>query len=110
MTVSYLSILESREHDCVRLRLTGELDVASCPLLDERLRELRAGGFGVRLDLSRLDFIDSAGFHALIRTMQSASGTNWRLQIDQHVSAAVMRVLGLVQFERLIPGYDSSRG
>jgi anti-sigma B factor antagonist len=46
--------------------LSGELDLASAPLLRSMLGEIATGGTErVRIDLSGLDFIDSTGVHAL---------------------------------------------
>jgi anti-sigma B factor antagonist len=53
--------------DCAVLRLTGEVDLYTAPMLRERIRELAAGG-AVHLiaDLSQVDFLDSTGLGALV--------------------------------------------
>lgn len=107
MTVSDFAILESQDGDCLRLFLTGELDIASVPLLQDRLSRLRASALAVRLDLSKLDFIDSTGLHALIQAINDASADGWQLQIDRDVAPQCMRVFELMQLDRLIPGFDS---
>ena len=104
---SNFAILETESDHAVRLHLTGDLDIASVPSLDERLAQARAGDLSVCLDLSELDFIDSTGLHALIRAIDDANSNGWRLQIDRAMPPQVMRLLQLVHFERLIPGYDS---
>jgi anti-sigma B factor antagonist len=101
------AIRETESDDTVRLHLTGELDIASVPALEERLARARASDLSVCLDLSELKFIESTGLHALIRAMDDANANGWRLQIDRAVGPQVMRLLQLVHFERLIPGYDS---
>ena len=108
MTDSNFAILESQEGDCVRRLLTGELDIASVPLLEDRLSGLRDSAVAVRLDLSKLDFIDSGGLHALIQAMNDASANGWRLQIDRDVPPQAMRVFEVVALDRLIPGFDSN--
>lgn len=109
MTVSNFAIVESHEGDGLRLRLTGELDITSVPVLEDRLSRSRTNGVAVRLDLSELDFIDSSGLHALIRAMNEASADGWRLEIDRDVAAQARRLFELTGLDRLIPGFDSNR-
>jgi anti-anti-sigma factor len=109
MTVPNLAILETQEEGFLRLHLRGELDIASAPLLEDRLSELRASHLAVRLDLSRLEFMDSTGLHALIQAMNDANANGWHLQIDRDVAPQAMRILEITNFERLIPGYDSDQ-
>ena len=108
ITASNFGILESQEGRCLHLRLTGELDIASVPVLEDRVSRLRASAVAVRLDLSKLDFIDSTGLHALIRAMKDASADGWQLQIDRDVAPQAMRVFELVDLDRVIPGFNSN--
>lgn len=107
--VSNFEILESQEGDWLRVLLTGELDIASAPVLEDRLSGLGARALAVRLDLSKLDFIDSTGLHAVIRAMKAASANGWRLQIDLDVAEQAMHVFELLDLDRRIPGFDSDR-
>lgn len=96
---------EIREHEvdgCMRLSLTGELDMMSSPVLDSRLTSLRAAKSPVRLDLSKLDFIDSTGLHLLVRTVGEARLKGWQLQIEPDVSAPVRSAFRLVRLDRFI--------
>jgi anti-anti-sigma factor len=57
----------SREHDAVRIRPVGELDLNTAPLLGTELDALRAEGFRrLILDLSDLDFMDSSGLRCIL--------------------------------------------
>jgi anti-anti-sigma factor len=63
-----------REGDTVTLVPSGELDVATAPLLAAQLRA--AAGLGARttvLDLRGLGFIDSAGVATIVRAADSAA-------------------------------------
>ncbi|HZE05131.1 MAG TPA: STAS domain-containing protein [Solirubrobacteraceae bacterium] len=80
----------------LRLALVGELDVAVAKLLAERLSELRRGGYTVRLDLMRLEFIDSSGLRELIREVGDSRKAGWRLEIDPRLSEPVQRVIDMV--------------
>ena len=108
MTVPNFAILERQDGDWLRLLLTGELDVASVRVLEDRLSGLRDSAVAVRLDLSKLDFIDSGGVHALIRAMNDARANGWQLQIDREVAPQAMRVFEVVALDRLVPGFDSN--
>lgn len=99
MSHPYFEILEQRDDGGFRLSLHGELDFASTPLLDDRLARLRAKKRAVRLDLSKLDFIDSTGLHLLIRALGDARTDGWQLQIEPEVSPTVERLFRLVHFD-----------
>lgn len=105
-----LEIAESRTDTGVRLSLSGELDLASCQMLDDRLARLRVMRSPVRLNLSRLEFIDSTGIHLLIRTVGEARVKGWRLEIERDIHPQVMRMFKLVHMDRFVssgpPGPD----
>lgn len=57
----------SREGDTARLRLVGELDMVTTPLVRAQIAALRAAGTRVLvLDLSDVEFIDSTGLHCIL--------------------------------------------
>jgi anti-anti-sigma factor len=66
----------------LRLMLIGELDVAVIDHLSTRLRELRKGGYPVRLDLSELQFVDSSGIQEILRAVSAARRDGWQLAVD----------------------------
>jgi len=99
------TIQESQVDGCVRLSLTGELDMLSAPVLEDRLSRFRAFKSPVRLDLSRLEFIDSTGLHMLVRTVGDARIKKWPLQIEPDISPQVRSAFRLAQLDRFIsPG------
>ena len=56
------------EDDRHTIVLSGELDVASAPVLEEALADASsAGAREVVLDMSRLEFMDSTGLRAILR-------------------------------------------
>jgi anti-sigma B factor antagonist len=60
--------------DVVHIRPSGELDLATAPLLAEPLTELSSNGHGrVVLDLAGLTFIDSSGMRAIIEAHHLAA-------------------------------------
>jgi anti-anti-sigma factor len=95
-------IHETRDNGSLRLSLAGELDMGSAPMLEDRLARLRATRSPVRLNLSRLVFIDSTGIHLLVRTIGDAKIKAWDLQIERDVSPQVMRLFRLVRLDRFV--------
>ncbi len=65
---SVLSIHSSREGDRHTLTLTGELDMASTPVLEAKANQLVSqGARELVLDLGQLEFIDSSGLTSILR-------------------------------------------
>jgi anti-sigma B factor antagonist len=62
-------IIEGTRNGVALVRLSGELDMANVPRVEEAVdRCLEDGAASIALDLSGVTFIDSGGIHALIRT------------------------------------------
>src|SRR5512142_3176382 len=63
-----LTINARVERGCHTFALTGELDIASSPVLDEALEEAcAAGAETVVIDLRGIEFMDSMGLNSLLR-------------------------------------------
>ena len=86
----------------LRLTLVGELDVATIDHLCLRLRELRKGGYGVRLDLSGLAFVDRSGIQEIIRQVAGARRDHWQLEVDGPMTDQVARTIDLVGARALL--------
>jgi anti-sigma B factor antagonist len=93
------------EGDVVRVVPTGDLDMATAPLLDARLAELRRDFRQLILDLSRLDFIDSTGLRLLLRYDAEARQDGFNLRLIPG-PPAVQRVFELTGTLRLLPFTD----
>jgi anti-sigma B factor antagonist len=66
------------------LALSGELDVASAPELEQRLADLRDEEHErILIDLSGLTFVDSAGVSVLIRAKHDAESDGRRLVLSR---------------------------
>jgi anti-sigma B factor antagonist len=65
--------------DCAVLRVSGEVDAYTAPMLREQIRELTAkGAVHLIADLSQVDFLDSTGLGALIgglKRLREAGGS-----------------------------------
>ena len=109
MSAPYLDILETSELEgSVRLVVSGELDLASAPALEARLNQLRDARQSVRLDLSKLEFIDSTGIRLLIYATNDARQDGWNLEIGSELTLAVKRALEVTRVDQLILGETSN--
>jgi anti-anti-sigma factor len=79
------------------LRLDGELDLATAPLLTEALVDL-ASEREVHLDLALLTFMDSSGLHAIIKLARSQDGD--RSVVLLNPSTAVLRLLEIAGIDK----------
>jgi anti-sigma B factor antagonist len=89
-------ITESLETDGVRLKLSGELDVAVIKRLQDRLDSLARAGETVVLDLAALTFIDSSGLNVLVTAFKAAKRDAWQLRIERNMSPPVERVVTMM--------------
>lgn len=61
-----LNIEKTRQDDALTLALTGRLDTATAPELEEVLRTGLEGVRNLELDFTELDYISSAGLRVLL--------------------------------------------
>ena len=85
------------------LRLDGELDLATAPLLKQALIDLEARvGLGserdLHLDLALLTFLDSAGLRAIVALARSLDGN--RSVVLVNPSTAVRRCLEITGIDK----------
>ena len=83
------------------LRVGGEIDVATAPLLHQAILDQIRAGYPIVIDLAEVAFIDAAGVNALIRANQTARGLGLRLTVA-HAGGLVGRVLRLTQADRIL--------
>jgi anti-sigma B factor antagonist len=77
------------------LRLSGELDLATAPDLEQHLRALEEGeGIRIVLELSGLTFMDSAGLTVIVEAERRA-GERGRSLVMRGPSRQVTRLLEL---------------
>lgn len=81
-------------------RISGELDAASNPLLQQTLlRALRTAGTRLTLDLSGVTFFGSAGVTALVWVSQhpEAAGKHVQVVADSPVVTGPLEITGLLE-------------
>jgi anti-sigma B factor antagonist len=93
--------LEPMQDGWVRVRVRGELALNSSSTLERAVQAELMADSDVLLDLSGIDFIDSAGLRAMtaLVRMAKANGRKLRLSADLPAHARrLMEIVGLLPF------------
>jgi anti-sigma B factor antagonist len=107
MPVNSLSVDSQPLDDGVRLRLAGELDVATAPLAEDALRTAEAGApLRLALDLGGLTFMDSTGLRLVMAADLRAKEAGRRLLVVRGPDA-VQRVFQLTGVDERIELVDA---
>ena len=88
------------------MTLVGELDQVGAQGLLEQLQTLGPSKDAVRLDLSRLEFIDSSGVRAVIVSLRDASQTGRKLEVHRRLSSPVQRVFDVLGLDAVVWPHD----
>jgi anti-sigma B factor antagonist len=84
------------------LRVSGEIDMATAPVLDERLRAAQSNGFTrVVVDFEHVTFMDVSGLHCLLRAAARARLTDKPFAMVK-TPAIVERVLQITRSAHLL--------
>jgi anti-anti-sigma factor len=92
--------LEPMRDGWVRVRVEGELALNSSATL-ERAVEAELHANSVLLDLSQIDFIDSAGLRAMTALVRTAKATGRQLRLSADLpphARRLMEIVGLLPF------------
>ncbi len=90
------------------VELADRLDaLEAAPLREILAGHLQLGQSRILVDLSKVDFVDSAGLAALVKNMKDArsNGGDLRLVRPEHPDA--IRVFELTRFDEVFTMYDS---
>lgn len=108
-----LQVTTSDRPDGVHVELTGELDLATAPKLDDELGRVEEGAPGVIvLDLRPLSFMDSSGLRALLAADSRARDAGRRLVLvrgDERVQR-VLRITRLDERLEIVDDADAVAG
>jgi anti-sigma B factor antagonist len=95
------------EGDAVRLRASGELDLATVRAVEREVTELRSRGVdSIVLDLRELVFIDSSGLNLLLRlnAQSRADGFDFAIVEGEGPVRRLLRLTNLIgDFKRAEP-------
>lgn len=96
----------------VRVAVSGEIDVASAPRLEEHLERELSAGRDVELDLAQVSFIDSSGIRVLIGASRGSAEGGGAFALCEPLPDQVRRVLeltGVLAQLALTPSADADR-
>ena len=101
-----VSIESKPENSRQVLVVRGEIDMESSPAVMDAIREAVREARPLSIDLSGVDYIDSAGIAVLIQGLKSARKTNVEYRL-RNPSSRVMSVVSLSQLEGFFE-YDNT--
>ena len=91
---------------CLIVRVVGELDLATAPVLREHiLGQLALGQTRIVIDMSRVPFVDSTGLSALIVAHHEATARGGSVRLAC-AHRSVLRVIQITRVDRLFELYD----
>ena len=95
-----LHVIGIRSGENYRVRLVGELDLGTVALLESELEHaFETGAASVVIDLTKLDYIDSAGLNFLARTDAKSRVDSNRVTFRGPATEQVGRLLRLTQLD-----------
>lgn len=93
--------------DCAVVRVTGEVDVYTAPMLRERMLELAAkGGVHLIVDMGGVDFLDSSGLAALVDGLKRLRKGGGSL-VPVISSPGILRIFQITGLSSLLPPQPS---
>ncbi len=100
-----LQIEEQLDGDGAVLTLSGELDIATVPRLEEAVVGARAPSDTLTIDLRPLRFMDSSGLRQFIVLADRAEREGWTFALVRP-SSAVLSILKVTRAEENLPFID----
>jgi anti-anti-sigma factor len=96
----------TREHDTATIRTAGSLDIATVPILETHVAELREAGVRrMIIDLRDLYFMDSTGLRCILEFDAQARQDGFTIALIQG-PRAVQRVFELTRARAQLPFID----
>jgi anti-sigma B factor antagonist len=93
--------------DCAVLRITGEVDIYTAPMLRERIQDLAAkGAVHIIADMSRVDFLDSTGLGVLVGGLKRLREHDGSLT-PVTSTARILNILQITGLTRVLPPQPS---
>jgi len=88
--------------DPIVVTFVGRLDASHAPVIQAQLDQLVSGGVRhIILDLSHIEFLDSAGLAVCVRTLKRVQQDDGSVKLALPKSASARRILQLTRFDRI---------
>jgi len=107
-TAPFALRLEPMEDSWVRVCIEGELALTSSSVVELAVERELAGQRDVLLDLSGIDFIDSAGLRAMTALVRTAKANGRRLRLSSDLPPHARRLMEIVGLLPFVPIADDS--
>jgi anti-sigma B factor antagonist len=93
-----ISLEEHHQAEAVVLSVLGEVDMATVSELEESIASLADDGYGLIIDLTATEFMDSTGLRLLLATQErySERGRKMKVAVDSGPIARLLDVTGLL--------------
>ena len=102
-TAPFALHLEPMQNGWVRVRVEGELALDSSSTLERAVENELRSNSNVLLDLSAIDFIDSAGLRAMTALVRMAKATGRKLRLSSDLPAHARRLMEIVGLLPFVP-------
>ena len=103
-----LEINHRKYRRCDVIKLAGRIDSATAPQFQEALNAItEAGRYNIVLNLSKVDFLSSAGLRHLITTKQTCKKYNRGKVVLTEVPDKIKETLDLAGVAVLFPFFDT---
>lgn len=89
------------------VRVCGEVDLSNAAALEERILALTASARAVLVDLTEVEYIDSAGVGLLQRTALAVLSRRGQVGFVAPPSSAAGRVVALAALDQVLPVHAS---
>jgi anti-sigma B factor antagonist len=104
------------DHDVVTVKAVGEVDLATAPILETAIADVRDSGFvHIVVDLHEVDFLSCAGVHVLLTQDEALLACGGTLRViaapdvvDRIFDLAEVR--GRLSFDPVVVGASERRG
>jgi len=100
-------LLEPEDDGIVALRLRGDIDLITSPLLLDQATYALGAHAHIVVDLSDATFIDSSAIHALLKIKAAANREGCVTVLQLGTAATVERAIEIAGIERVLPRAES---
>ncbi len=91
-----------RDAGAVTARIRGEIDVSNAAAIGQKIQSAAEGCDSLRVDLTEVSFIDSAGLRMLQHLERARDGARTRFSVTVQPDSTVRQLLEITALDRVI--------